>query len=172
MRTGWFMPSGVSLMQKHDERGFTLAELMIVMVVLGILAALALPDLRSVFSRDKMRASTTLVTSSLYLARTKAVSTGTYYGVQFTDAGEFHVVSDPRGTPVQFGVSYHLDEGIVFAENTFVNGLAIFNAYGQLDRSCLPSGEMTGTVVVTDGSMDSTRVEVTFISGRIRETNL
>jgi prepilin-type N-terminal cleavage/methylation domain-containing protein len=159
-------------MKQHGERGYTFAELMIVMVVLGILAALALPNLSPIFSKDKLRTSTSAVTSSLYQARTKAVNEGAPFGVQFTGTGEFYVVSQPRTTPVQTGVAYRLEEGVTITENTFVNGLVIFNVYGQLDRTCLPSGDMSGRIILSNGLIDSTKVEVTFISGRIRETNL
>lgn len=159
-------------MRKNGEHGFTLAELMIVMVILGILATLALPNLSGMFSQNKLRTSTSAVTSSLYLARTKAVNEGALYGVMFLTSGEFYVVSEPKSTPVRFGTSHRLEEGISITENTFVNDIAIFNEYGQLDRSCLPSGEMTGSITLSNGSIDSTRVDVTFISGRIRETNL
>ncbi|MHB9027398.1 MAG: pilus assembly FimT family protein [Candidatus Latescibacterota bacterium] len=159
-------------MRQHGERGYTLAEIMIVMVILGILATLALPNLKSIFSKDKLRASTTAITSSLYQARTKAVNEGTPYGVQFLSTGEFYVVSDPKATPVRSGVPFRLEDGITISVNTFVDNLAIFNEYGQLDRSCLPGGDLTASIILSNGSIDSTKVEVTFISGRIREKNL
>lgn len=159
-------------MRQHGEGGYTLAEIMIVMVILGILASLALPNLGPIFSKDKLRASTTSVTSSLYQARTKAVNEGALYGVQFLSTGEFYVVSEPKGTPVRSGVPYRLEEGITITENTFVDNLVIFNVYGQLDRACLPTGDMAGRIILSNGSIDSTKVEITFISGRIRETNL
>ena len=154
-----------------NERGFTMVEILIVMVILGILATLAVPNTRQLFSKDKLRASTTLVTSSLYLARMKAVNDGVPYGVQFNNDGTFYVASDPKNSPQIKGSLYRLEKGIAFGSNTFVTRLAIFNEYGQLDKSCLATGNMTGTVVITNGMMDSTKVEVTFISGRIRETN-
>jgi prepilin-type N-terminal cleavage/methylation domain-containing protein len=158
-------------MERYHERGFTLVELLIVMVIVGILATLALPNLKSFFTRDRLLASTTTVTSSLYLARTKAVNDGIQYGVQFASNGDFYVVKTPKGTPSIHGVVHHLDKGVNFLSNTFVSNLVIFNEYGQLDRACLSSGQMTGTIMLAN-TADTTQVDVTFISGRIRETNL
>lgn len=144
---------------------------MIVMVIIGVLVTVALPNMSPIFSKDKLRSSTSTVTSAFYMARTKAVNEGTPYGVRFDENGMVSVVSDPKGTPSVHGAPGRLEDGIGIVSNTFENGLAIFNEYGQLDRSCLSSGSMTGAVTLSNGSVDSTRVEVTFISGRIRETN-
>ena len=158
-------------MKQHRERGFSLVELMVVLVLIGIMATLALPNLKSLFTQDRLLSSTTLVTSSLYLARTRAVNEGARYGVQFGTSGDFYVVKDPLGTPTVHGVVNHLETGVSVLSNTFVNNLAIFNEYGQLDRACLSTGQMTGTIMLTN-TADTTQVDVTFISGRIRETNL
>lgn len=154
-----------------NERGFTMVEILIVMVILGILATLAVPNTRHLFSKNKLRASTTSVTSSLYLARMKAVNDGAPYGVKFNDDGTFYVASDPKTTPQIKGSLYRLEKGITFGPNNFVNHLAIFNEYGQLDRTCLPTETYTGTIVIANGTVDSTKIDVTFLSGRIRETN-
>lgn len=159
-------------MKKKNERGFTIVELLIVMVVVGILAAIAIPNFQPLLKKDKLRATTTTVTSTLYLARMKAVNDGKPIGVKFDANGRFYVVTSPKTSADRFGVPYKLEEGVEIVSNTFNNGVVIFTERGQLDKSCLPTGTYTGEIVMTDGTVDSTRVEVTFISGRIRETNL
>lgn len=158
-------------MERFRERGFTMVELLIVLVLIGIMATLALPNFSNLFTRNHLLASTTSITSALYMARTKAVNDGVRYGVQYNSDGSFYVVKDPRGIPTVHGAVYHLDKEVSILSISFVNNLAIFNEYGQLDRICLPTGEMTGTIMLTDTS-DTTKVEVMFISGRIRETNI
>ncbi len=93
-------------------------------------------------------------------------------GVKFDTNGQFYMVTEPKTSPTLFGVYRRLEEGVSVVSNTFNNGIIIFTERGQLDKSCLPSGSYTGMVIITDGTVDSTKVEVTFISGRIRETNL
>ncbi len=159
-------------MKQGNEKGFTMIELLIVLVILGILAGLAVPSLSHLFSKDKLRASTTTVTSSLYVARMKAVNEAEPYGVQFDADGLFTIVRDPAGANEIRGAGYNLEEGISFSEINFQNWLVVFNEFGQLEKSCLPSGVLTGTITITNGIIDSTMVEVTFLTGRIRETNL
>ena len=158
-------------MKSRNENGFTLVEMMIILVIIAILGALAVPNMNRVFSKNKLRASTTSVTSSLYLARMKAINEGEPYGVEFFGDGSYHILKDPYGAGEVFGNPYHLDDEISFQEITFVSQLAVFNEYGQLHKNCLPAGESTGLVKISDGLADTTMVQVTFISGRIRETN-
>jgi prepilin-type N-terminal cleavage/methylation domain-containing protein len=158
-------------MRNHSERGFTLVEIVIVMAMLGILATMAAPNLRSLFTKNRLRSSTSLVTSSLYMARTKAVNEGRPYGVRFDTNGRFYVVDNPGGTPAWTSKPYILESGVSITSNNFVSGIAIFNEFGQLNKTCLSSGSLTGTIILSDGSPHPTRVDVTLISGRIRETN-
>lgn len=159
-------------MKQGNEKGFTMVELLIVLVIIGILASLAVPRLDLLFSKDKLRASTSTVTSSLYVARMKAVNEAEPYGVQFDVDGLFKIVRDPDGANEVRGAGYNLEEGISFSEINFQDWLVIFNEFGQLEKSCLLSGVLTGTIILTNGINDSTMVEVTFLTGRIRETNL
>ena len=159
-------------MKQGNEKGFTMIELLIVLVIIGIMAGLAVPRLDLLLSKDKLRASTTTVTSSLYVARMKAVNEAEPYGVQYAVDGLFTLVRDPEGANEITGAGYNLEEGISFSEINFINWLVIFNEFGQLEKSCLPSGVLTGTITLINGIIDSTLVEVTFLTGRIRETNL
>ncbi len=160
-------------MIKNNEKAFTMVEILIVAVIIGIMVTIAIPRMDFVFSKNKLRTSTSSVTQSLYLARMKAVNDGEEYGVQFSESGAINVVKYPYGTPELFGPTSVLEEGITFKNITFVDWLVVFNPFGQLDKDCLPTGDLTGTIILySSDTQDSTRVEVTFITGRIRETNL
>ena len=68
------------------QRGITLVEVMTTVVIVGIVAALAVPKFQIAFERIKFRAANREITSQLRLARSYAVSTKEQHGVHF-DAG-------------------------------------------------------------------------------------
>ena len=158
-------------MSSSNEKGFTLMEMMVVVFIIALLGAITVPNLNRVFKKSNLRASTSSVTASLYLARMKAINDSEPYGVEFIEDGTYHIVRDPYGVNEIFGGIRSLEDGVIFEEITFVDWLAVFSENGQLHKSCLLEDEMTGMILLTESSIDSTWVEVTFLSGRIRETN-
>ena len=158
-------------MNLQKEKGFTLVELLIVSILIGILATIAISRIDFSTSKNKLKTSTSGVTSSMYMARMKAVNDGEMCGVQFLESGEFYVTKDPLGVNPVIGSSF-LEEGISFGEITFVDWFVRFDAMGQLEKSCLSGGELAGTIFLHNDIGDTTRVDVTYITGRIRETNL
>ncbi len=146
-------------------------ELMVIIVIIGILSAIAVPNMSRVLSRNKLRTSTMSVTSSLYLTRMKAINEGEQYGVEFLEDGSYQILRDPYGDGEVIGTPYHLDDEVIFSEITFNDWITVFTANGQLEKNCLPEGTYTGFIKISDSAMDSTTIEVTMISGRIREKN-
>lgn len=72
--------------RKNNSRGFTLLELMITVVIIGIVAGMAVPRFGPVYDRLKMRTAVREITSDFRLARSMAISGKDQYGL-FFDAG-------------------------------------------------------------------------------------
>jgi len=100
-----------------------------------------------------------------------AINTGLPSCVEFFEDGTFHIFVDSLGTKIVKGNPYKLEDGISFGEVTFKDWIAVFTDNGGLDKNCLGTGETVGKVTITQGLSDTTKVEVTLLSGRIRETN-
>lgn len=82
-----------------DGQGFTLPEVMMVIVIMGILAAIAIPSWRSVVEGRQVDSATNQLASDLRLAHTKATNRLTNYQVVFTDGSSSYQFG-PAGSPV------------------------------------------------------------------------
>ncbi len=79
--------------------GFTMVELMIVVVIIGLAAAMAMPRLQTVYERMKYRTSVRSITSTLRLARSMALTSKSQIGVEFNPNSRavtiFKDIADP-----------------------------------------------------------------------------
>ncbi len=159
-------------MLTQEEKGFTLIEILVVGVIITLLAGITIPRMSSLFLTNRLSSRTSEVTSTLYVARMKAVNESEDYGIQFSEDGTFRMVRDPYGAGENFGPTHSLDEGISFADINFNDWLAVFTPFGQLNKDCLAEGDLVGSVYMTNADGDSTVVDVTLVTGRIKESNL
>lgn len=64
---------GVGMLNERKTRGFTLVELMVVMAILGIFLAIAMPSFRQMLMNFQIRALSESILNGLQLARSSAV---------------------------------------------------------------------------------------------------
>ena len=121
-------------LRKKDQKGFTLIELMIVIAIIGILAAIAIPQ----FTSYRMRSFHAAATSDL---RNAATAQEAY----FVDTGEYTAT-----TSTLIGATYnlYLSKNVVFA-------IPAVTTSGYTMTSSHPSGNKTFTLTGPGGTITS-----------------
>jgi type IV fimbrial biogenesis protein FimT len=107
-------------MNRLHERGFTLVELAVTVLVLGLLLAFSIPAFNSVSASYQLKGATQNIAAQLRLAREKAIATGTDQPMHFTYnwAGcggcDYHV-HYPGG---KIGAKFDLPGGVTYYSMT------------------------------------------------------
>jgi len=123
-------------MRNPAERGFSLVELAIVLVVLGLLFSFSIPNFQSLSSTYQLRGATENIAGQLRLAREKAIGTGIAQPVSFKY--DYLGQSDYRTTPASgVGGSWRLPRGITYAWGTGTDSTYILQTDGRCDRAGL-----------------------------------
>ncbi|PWB68204.1 hypothetical protein C3F09_12135 [candidate division GN15 bacterium] len=68
-------------MKTRNYRGFTIVELMTTVVIIGLVSAMATPQLQKAYERNRFRSRVKDMTSTLRLARSQAITDKVPYGV-------------------------------------------------------------------------------------------
>ncbi|KPJ63882.1 hypothetical protein AMJ44_13770 [candidate division WOR-1 bacterium DG_54_3] len=125
-------------------KGITLLEMIIIAVVIGITATLAIPRFGQVMEKLKLKTAGRDIVSSLRLARASAVSQRTQFGVYFDmESGQYILFKD-LANPGSFTYDAGADSDMVtktlprdvnLAYASFPNFVAIFRPNGSASSS-------------------------------------
>jgi type II secretion system protein H len=103
----------------RHARGFSLVELMVVIVLISIMTALIVPEMRGTFADATLRSGARKLVDALTLANSRAVSLGQVHRVRFDEANG----------------KYVLERGARSGERAFVEVDDVSTAKGALDDS-------------------------------------
>ena len=142
-----------------NQKGITLLELIIVMAIIAIGAALTTPNIGGWLTSLRLRSATRDVASILRVAQIKAVSTNTQYQVVFDTANDDYIMQyqDTSGVWVPEGETQTLPTGVKF--NTTFGNTATF----------LPNATATNGDITLNNSKGTTkRIRLLGLTGRIK----
>jgi Tfp pilus assembly protein FimT len=135
---------GLHAIRGTGSAGFTMLEMAIIVVIIGIVAAMAVPSLFSAIPRLKARAEARSMLNFVRLARSKAVSDGAQYGVYYDANTRQYILFKDTVNPAQ--VMYNtgdsvvvgpetLDPDVVLTNSTFSSNSVIFMPTGGANQS-------------------------------------
>ena len=159
--------ASTKLLRLRHDRGFTLIEMVTVLTVAGILAAIAMPSMRDVMTNDRLRVGGTDLMSALLTARSEAIKRNAQVQVRPVSGSDWTtgwiVTSLATGeqydkkNPLGSDVNVHLaPASIVYDRNgrlaaTGATKLEFIDANGRMPTRCLAI-DLSGLPRLSQGS--------------------
>jgi type IV fimbrial biogenesis protein FimU len=130
----------------RNSYGFTMVELMVVLLILGIVSAVAVPSIKSSLDEMKLDAAAREAVSAIYYAQSISIKEGESYGVKFNKTIQAIICFKPPGNaPILHPIDkkpYIVDfigvghlQGLEIVSSTFVGNKVNFNYLGEPSES-------------------------------------
>lgn len=127
-----------------SRRGFSLIELMVVVVMVGIMALIGYPKLQSQLARSEVRAATSRLTAVYAQGRATAIQTGRMTDVNVL-GNRIWLTQTVAGVLDTIGTVQHLDSmyKVVLTPNEYADDGLRFDARGILNPRLVGTGTVT-----------------------------
>ena len=152
----------VSQMLRKRESGFTLMEMMIVVAVLAIMAAIAIPNFMSLLPGMRLNGAARQVMGDLMAARMKAVKENNRFRVFFNSPGtnQYQILDDDNN-------NNSADTGEAITAKNIQDNYHDVTFSSSTNPIFYPRGTAYGTTVTVTNSTGSKDVKVA-ITGRVK----
>ena len=132
-----------SLVLRRSDRGFSIVEMVIVVAIVGVLAAVAFPNIAQYTKNYRIRGAAQEVAGELQSARSKAIMTNTNSGVSFVivDRDSYRFVQEDllATQPERLSPLKHLPQGVQFVVSSTVTNRGPTLRFLRLGGFCNPA---------------------------------
>jgi prepilin-type N-terminal cleavage/methylation domain-containing protein len=145
------------------QRGFSLIEMLSVVLIVAVMAAVAFPNIMGYLKNYKIKGAAQLVAGELQAARSRAIMSNTNQGVSFVvvDRESYRFVSEDveATSPERLSGLKKLPSGILFVENTALADRGATLRFQRLGGFCNPAATSTTCDDAVDVAERSTSEE-------------
>jgi prepilin-type N-terminal cleavage/methylation domain-containing protein len=160
----------------NSKHGFTLLELMSIVVIIGILAAIGIPTFDSAIKKVRFKADSNVLLSGLRKARSQAISKRMQCGVSFDTLNNVFSIFEDQNSPENFTFDVGdsviavdtLGRGMQAMTTTFADNLVFFFPDGTASMS----GTVNGTATWTGTDTALVQISVLAATGRVKMESL
>jgi type IV fimbrial biogenesis protein FimT len=163
----------ISHLKRHrqEQLGFSLVELMIVVVIFGVLAAFAVPSYQQMIQNSQIKTATEAIVTGFQVARGEAVSRNTSVqlelGASNSSAWSVCLKPTPAGACktadiIQTRLASDGSSDKITATPTPAGGRYVFNGFGVMTS---PTSSVTINVASTDTSVSSRNLRIVVGAG-------
>ncbi len=148
------------MIQHAGKRGFTLVEMVIVIALLAIIAAIAAPHFQTYMAQRRLNGAARLVMTDLMDARMKAVSENNQFKVFFLDTHQYKVLDDENNNGTE-------DTGETSVTKDIQSNYPGVTLSASAHPIFYPRGTAWGTTVTLTNTSGSKSVSVS-TAGRVK----